>query len=186
MVSRKKKKGREHASFQTLANGREVYARDRRGAEIYPETTFAKDERGEPYYARDADGHEYYPLRKKRSLPIPGGKPARYRDGTERYPTDDRGNEYYWKRDGVPYLMKDATGRPYLAKTRKGHALIPWNFLQDYVTNEPYRCSVDSDKNFVYVNEVDLSPFCKLVMRCVCNVIVLCPSAFGCVTTRIV
>lgn len=166
-------------------NGRQVYAKDRFGNEVYPPPSlllhpdcpsgvFAKDETDEAYYARDADGNEIYPCVAGKVHMIPG-RAARYKNGTQRYPADVRGNEYYPSRDGKPYLLLTSEGRPYLAKSRRGYPLIPWNFLQIH-DDTPYLCTRDAGGTVVYVHENDLPQSLKMMCDCLCR----CASHFLC------
>lgn len=172
--------------------------RRRSGEDPEPSTrAFACDASGDRYYARDAAGDEYYPLWRDRSLCLTaawvgegGGecverpRPALRADGTERYPTDSGGDEYYWREvDGkTPRLLRMGTGETYLASNRNGHALIPWNRLQEHVGEEPCVYTRDAGGNTVYVRESAFPPAYQAIVRCVCHLSVICPKLTGCHT----
>lgn len=190
----KKRNGDEYypSNMEWVVNDRgdQVYARNRRRCEIYPnriQNVFARDASGNYYYAKDIKGDEYYPVRGNQSLFLMAGinnlKLARYADGSERYPQDSKGNEYYF-REGKkhPLLMRRNTGEFYLARSRKGHELIPWNHLQEYVSNEPCVYSRDSNGNTVYLKESVLPQAFKTLIRCLCHISVICPNVTGCHT----
>lgn len=176
--------------FVVDASGRERYARDAQGNEKYPqrlETPFARDAAGEGYYARDALGNEYYPVRNNRALflhdPVRGGiRLALMADGTQRYPCDAKRNEYYWQDQGKPMLLRKNTGHVYLARSKNGHELIPWNHLQESVGPEPCVFSKDANGNTVYLRESDFPPPFKALIRCLCHISVICPRVTGCHT----
>ena len=157
--------------------GRERYARDRHGNEVYPKrkrNLFARNARFEEYYARDQAGNEWYPCFQGQSILIPG-RLARYADGKQRYPTDAKGNEYYLQTEGKPYLLQQENGEPYLAKTRKGIPMIPWNEMR--VTDDrPYMYTKDVLGNCVYIHETDLPQSLKVICNCLCQCVALCPS----------
>lgn len=171
-------------------NGKEVYARNRRGGEIYPNrdrNLFARNVSGDCYYAKDEKGDEYYPVRGNQSVFLmnPVTKSIRlalYGDGSERYPRDRRGNEYYFTEEKHPLLIRKNTGEFYLAKSRNGHELIPWNHLQEYVSSEPCVYSKDSNGNTVYLKESTLPGAFKALIRCICHISVICPNVTGCHT----
>lgn len=177
-------------NFVVDRDGKEIYARDRTGKELYPnreDNVFARDATGDFYYAKDARGNEYYPVRGNRSLFIVDHTNQNIRlalmaDKTQRYPQDGKGNEYYWRENGEPLLMRTSTGERYLAKSRNGHALIPWNYMKDYISNEPCVYSKDSNGNTVYVKESAFPPAFKALIRCICHISVICPKVTGCHT----
>lgn len=178
------------ANFVVNRDGKEIYARDRRGNQIYPNrehNIFAQDCAGDYYYAKDARGNEYYPIRDNRSLFIIDHTNKNIRlalmvDGTQRYPKDAKGNEYYLRENKQPLLMRKSSGERYLAKSRNGHALIPWNYIQDYISEEPCVYSRDTDGNTVYVKESAFPPAFKALIRCICHISVICPNVTGCHT----
>ena len=79
-------------------------------------------------------------------------------DGSQRYPTDSKGNEYYLKDNDMPFLMKNQNGQVFFAKTCKGYEMIPWNHLQYFVQNEPLVWTKDSADNLVYIKESNFPP----------------------------
>lgn len=191
----KKRNGDEYypankSTFVTTEYGKELYARDRKGNELYPNRAvniFARDGMGELYYAKDAKGNEYYPSRQNQSLflidPINKNiKLALYKDGTQRYPTDSKGNEYYLQENEQPYLMRKRSGEYYLAKSKNGQELIPWNYLQEFVGKNPCIYSKDAYGNTVYLKESEFSPAAKALIRCICHMSVMCPKIARCHT----
>ena len=158
-------------------DGRERYARDHDGNEMYPKrknNLFAKNAMGEEYYAQDKVGNELYPCFHGQSILIPG-RLARYANGNQRYPTDAKGNEYYLQDQGKPYLMRQKDGETYLAKTRKGIPMIPWNSMK-VTDDKPYMCTQDASGNCVYVHETDLPQSLKMFCNCLCQCVTLCPA----------
>lgn len=176
--------------FLTDEYGKQVYARDRKGNQIYPDrdqNVFAMDATGDFYYAKDLHGNEYYPVRKNKSLFITDKENKRillalYADRTQRYPKDGKGNEYYLRDEKEPFLMRRNSGESYLAKSRNGTVLIPWNFLKEYIGEEPCVYSRDADGNTVYVKESAFPPACKALIRIICHISVICPNITGCHT----
>lgn len=158
--------------FNTDRYGKEIYARDRKNNEFYPKrrkVVFARDSSGEFYYAKDNVGNEFYPVRKNKSIFIedslnPNIKLALNADGSQRYPNDCNGNEYYLTENGKPYLMRKVNGEIYFAKSRRGYTLIPWNHIQN--ENEPMIYLRDSAGNLVYVKECSLYLRCQGKLRC--------------------
>lgn len=188
-----KRRGREYyprgACFLTDEDGNEVYAVDEAGNQLYPNRdgdVFARDRTGRPYYAKDAAGNEYYPVRKGRSLFLLDARneirTALAADGTQRYPADSKGNEYYWRRDDEPFLLRKGTGEAYLARSKNGNELIPWNRMREYAGDEPCIYAKDSEGNTVYVKESDFPGACKALIRCLCHVSVICPKMTQCHT----
>lgn len=180
--------------FVQLMNGGERYALDCRGNELYPkrkENVFARDKWGREYYAKEKNGDEMYPLVNKQSLFIidpqtMSVKVARNADGKEKYPRDSKDNEYYLRKEQVPFLLKDKQGEPYLAQSRQGHNLIPWNVLQDYMDGEkPYVHTKDAGGNSIYTDQSNLHPLVQILVRCVCQVMVICPPVAGLVALLI-
>lgn len=168
--------------------GVETYARDRYGNQLYPrrkEHVFARSRGGKEYYARDKDGNETYPIVNDKSLLIVDPdtfevKVALTTDGTERYPRDAKGNEYYLRRSEVPYLLKNGRGEEYLAKSRQGNHLIPWNLLQEHMDGDkPHVYLKDTAGNAVYANQTDFSPFAQALCNCICQFILMCPPITG-------
>lgn len=174
--------------FVVDERGKEVYARDRKGNQLYPKrdtNVFAQDSSGDQYYAQDLKGDEYYPVRGDQSLFVIDAinrniRLALYADGTQRYPQDSRGNEYYFKEQENPLLMRRNTGERYLARSKSGQELIPWNHLQEFISNEPCIYSTDSNGNTVYLKESSLPGAVKTLMRCICHINVVCPNVTGC------
>lgn len=160
--------------FNTDKYGKEVYARDRKNNEFYPKSkknVFARDNSGMFYYAKDNMGNEFYPVRKNKSIFIqdslnPNIKLALYADGTQRYPVDSKGNEYYLTENGKPYLMRRNNGEIYFAKNRKDCSLIPWNHIQHLCENEPLIYLRDSAGNLVYVRESSIYLRCQAYLKC--------------------
>lgn len=181
----KRRNGSEYYSkatepFLKGENGRERYARDKNGNELYPRrkhNLFARNEKGQMYYARDRDGNEFYPCLNGQSIVIPG-RIAKFANNTQRYPSDAKGNEYYLQHEGEPYLLRQESGETYLAKTRKGIPMTPWNELH-VNDNKPYVCTRDAAGNCVYVHETDLPPSLKSICNCLCHCVTICPSVLG-------
>lgn len=156
--------------------GDQVYATDRKGNERYPKRKcnyFARNRFGREYYARDSKRNEFYPKLggKSRFIYDPYNvKIARFADGTQRYPTDQRGNEYYLRHEGKPFPLRDAKGVIYWAKTRRGHEMIP----KEYVENEKGIVFFkDAEGNFVYVK--NLNKTMERMFRCICEILMICP-----------
>lgn len=170
LYSKESCKNTARIKFTTNADGKQLYARDSHNNEVYPPcktNIFARDERYQEYYARDCNGNQIYPVVDGMSLLIPG-KLARYANGDERYPYDEKGNEYYLLEDGKPYLLKQWNGETYFAKNRKGIPLIPWNFVK--VTDDrPFICTRDVGGTSVYVHEPDLPQSLKMLCNCLCQ-----------------
>lgn len=170
--------------------GKEIYARDKRGNQIYPnrnQNIFARDATGDYYYAKDFLNNEYYPVKNNRSLFITDPinmniRLALYADGSQRYPTDSRGNEYYLRENGQPILMRRKNGDYYLAKNKNGHMLVPWNYMKEYIGNEPCVYSKDAAGNSIYVKESAVPPALKALVRCICYISIICPRIAGCNT----
>lgn len=165
--------------------GNERYARNKRGSEMYPkrrEKIFARDKRGLEYYATDAEGDEMYPIVRNQSKFIINAstqrvKIARFKNGTQRYPSDDKGNEYYLRDEGTPFLLRTSKGNTYLAKNRRGIVMIPWNCFNQFSNgNVPYAPFVDAGGNVVYVNHENVSRVANAFLRCLCEMIVICPT----------
>lgn len=181
---------RSKTGFVVNESGKEMYAVDRKGCQLYPNRDrqiFARDCSGDFYYAKDAQGNEYYPVRSNQSLFLIDSVNSRirlalYADGTQRYPQDARGNEYYFKDREHPFLMKKHSGESYLARSKNGHELIPWNHIQDYISNEPCVYSRDSNGNTVYLKESEIPQAFKALIRCLCHISVICPNVTGCHT----
>lgn len=177
-------------SFLVGDYGREVYARDRKGNQLYPKrdtNIFARDASGDYYYAKDAKGNEHYPIRGNQSLFVIDHvnqriRLALYADGTQRYPSDSKGNEYYFKESRHPFVMRRNSGEKYLAKSKAGRELIPWNHMQEYVSDEPCVYSRDANGNTVYLKESELPRAFKALIRCICHISVICPNVTGCHT----
>ncbi|GIY04387.1 uncharacterized protein CDAR_54211 [Caerostris darwini] len=168
--------------------GTELYARDRRGNQFYPRrrhNIFAKTRHGFEYYAKDNAGNEKYPVIQKRSLLIIDPqthivKLARFADGTQRYPHDMKGNEYYLREKGLPYLLQNSEGKPYLAKSFRGAPFIPWNYFQEYSLNDHLHTpGKDAAGNTIYVDERNLPPWLQNLVRCMCEIVVICPAVAG-------
>lgn len=165
--------------FVVDADGKERYARDHKGNELYPNrknNLFARNQHHEEFYARDSLGNETYPSVNGQSILIPG-RLARFANGNQRYPTDAKGNEYYLKDSGVPYLLRQNDGSTYLARSRKGIPMIPWNSLR-VSDDTPYICSKDAAGNCVYVHETDLPENLKMICNCLCQCVSQCPLMF--------
>lgn len=168
--------------------GKEHYARDKKGNELYPNrdmNIFARDGSGNFYYARDVKGNEYYPIWQNQSLFLidPVNKNIRlalYKDGTQRYPKDAKGNEYYLLENKEPLLLRKSNGDYYLAQSKNGHELIPWNYFMKYVKAEPCIYSKDAYGNTVYLKESEFSPAFKALIRIICQISVICPKVTGC------
>jgi len=150
--------------------GKQLYARYWFGNEVYPQRDtflFARDETNKEYYARDTEGNEMYPCFSGQTRMI-SGKLAKYRNGTQRYPADIGGNEYYLSHEGRPYLLVTAAGTPYFAKNRRGYSLIPWNSV--VITDDtPYLCTRDAGGTVVYVHETELPESFKTMCKCLCR-----------------
>ncbi|MDI4567827.1 MAG: hypothetical protein E7Y34_01960 [Mycoplasma sp.] len=155
--------------------GHERYAIHSQKGEIYPDKgdPFAKTRDGLPYYAKDRKGNEKYPLQRKKSLVIQIQNEfvlAKYADGKERYPVDFRGNEYYLVKNEEPYVLKDAQGEIYSAKTCSGKVLIPWNYFEQYkyLLSEHYKRTCDAAGNCVYQSTVPVEEILKKLFPCLC------------------
>lgn len=154
--------------------GKEFYARDKKNNEFYPrnrKVVFARDSSGMFYYAKDNMGNEFYPVKKNKSILItdstsPNGKLALYADGSQRYPYDTKGNEYYLTADEKPYLMRKENGEVYFAKNRNGYPMIPWNYIQNICENEPLIHFRDSAGNLVYMKESCIYLRCQAIIKC--------------------
>ncbi|GFT05731.1 uncharacterized protein TNCV_3925311 [Trichonephila clavipes] len=112
-----------------------------------------------------------YPLQQGKSVIIQDieGKfrLAKTSNGTERYPRDAKGNEYYLQWDGKPLLLRKPNGEHYLAHNRKGFQLIPWNLLAEYaINNEPYLFTKDVLGNNVYVRQSELPQRLSAICQC--------------------
>lgn len=173
-------------------SGDEVYARDRHGNEFYPrngDRILARDKLGREYYARDKNGNQVYPLKRRRSVTIhrEDGDPvvAVTREGAQRYPVDDKGNEYYLRRDdGTPVVLKNEAGEPYFARTRNGREMIPWNTLNHLDPDEtPLITYRDKNGNTVYVKMNNKSY--EGVFKCLCEMLIFCPAAAAAATSII-
>lgn len=175
--------------FLSTPGGGERYARDRRGNQMYPRSNnpFARDKSYQEYYAQDYQGHEIYPCRNKKSIVLSEGeryKIAKFADGSQRYPTDDKGNEYYLQYEGKPFLLQRNDGSNYFAKSHKGTTLIPWNYLHEQLNGDAcFFYTKDAAGNGVYVAENELPQSLKLVCRCICQMIFLCPRGFAAVNS---
>ena len=178
-------------AFLRNKNGKEYYARDCKGNQIYPKrdrNVFARDASGNYYYAKTVFGDEYYPIQKNKSLYLidPENQVIRLAlkaDGTQRYPTDAKGNEYYWcHQEKGPFLLRQSTGEHYLAQNKNGHKLIPWNHLQDFIGEDPCVFSKDANENTVYIKESTFPPAFRALIRCICHISVICPNVTGCHT----
>lgn len=175
------------ALFAVDENGTEQYARDEQGNQVYPRRNhdiFARDCTGEYYYAKDVAGNEYYPVRDGRSLFLVDAVNSRIRlalmaDGTQRYPKDAKGNEYYLKEGDKPFLLRRGTGETYLARSKNGHEMIPWNHLQEFVGDEPCVFSKDGEGNTVYMRESEFPQAFKALIRCICHISGICPNVTG-------
>ncbi|GBN19692.1 hypothetical protein AVEN_261777-1 [Araneus ventricosus] len=170
--------------FIVNPEGNERYARDRKGNEFYPRTRqnrFARDKYFREYYAQDRENNEFYPFRKGLSEVIrrvDGYQTARLANGSERYPTDARGNEYYLIQNGKPILCRQHDGKPYFARSRRRIAQIPWTVLHEYVSDrESHVATRDAVGNTVYVCRSDLRETSgNAVCRCICEIMAICPS----------
>ena len=170
--------------------GRETYARDRKGNQLYPKRSkrvFARDRSGEFYYAKDNMGNEHYPIIKNKSVFIQDSLNANMKlalgaDGSQRYPSDSKGNEYYLTENQIPFLMRNQNGEVYFAKNRKGYPMIPWNYLHQVADNEPLVYVRDSAGNLVYVKESLFPSALHLLIRCMCNASLICPRFDECIT----
>lgn len=172
--------------FKKDQHGCDKYERDRHGNERYPSKgfPFARDSDGNLFYARKVNGDEIYPKRNKMSLTIKEtdqtDKPARCVSGKEIYPTDKFGNEYYFIKEGIPYLLKDEEGRNYFARTKDGDVLIPWNWMHEHqnVIQSLYP-GLDSIGNVIYSNK-RLSPYIINSCPIICYLVFTIPSIFKC------
>lgn len=162
--------------FVVDARGRQLYARDRFGREVYNVrgggNLFARDEHNAEYYARDAEGNEYYPCVNGQTRMIPD-KLALYHDGTQRYPADHRGNEFYWSKEGKPYVLCKSDGELYFARNRRGFPLIPWNHVK-ILDDTPYWCTRDVGGTLVYVHASELPERWKRMCDCLCRCALQC------------
>ena len=182
---------RAFISFVRNEYGVECYAIDRKGNQIYPNrerNIFARNASGNYYYAKDVNGNEYYPVRNNKSLYFldPENQLIRLAlkaDGTQRYPIDSKGNEYYWKKEGKqPFLLRRNTGEIYLARSKNGHELIPWNYLQEFIGEDPCVFARDANGNTVYIKESTFPTAFRALIRCICHISVICPNVTGCHT----
>lgn len=188
---RKNWKGDErypNGEFLSNDQGKQIYARDRKGNQYYPKrnkNVFARDGFDECYYAKDKFGNEYYPIKNKKSLLVKDSlnsnvRLALYADGTQRYPIDSKGNEYYLTDENQrPFILKKKDGEVYFAKNRKGYPMIPWNCIENI--NEPLVYTWDSAGNLVYIKESLFPTVLHPLIRFVCNVTVICPRYEGCI-----
>lgn len=177
------------AKFLKNERGDEVYARDRKGNELYPRTKrlvlIAKDRFGREYYARDKAGNQIYPLWRRRSVPIRRDDPvaAVTKEGSQRYLVDDRGNEFYWKRGDEPVVLKNESGDEYLARTRNGREMIPWNYLSRVTPEEhPLMSARDVNGNLVYFKRSDVSRGVEGLFRCMCELLLVLPVTLSIIT----
>ncbi|GBO12058.1 hypothetical protein AVEN_37908-1 [Araneus ventricosus] len=170
--------------FVVDPGGKERYAQDKIGNEIYPKRKlkqFARDKYFQEYYARDSKNNEFYPIKKRYSVVIQtkdGYKLAKWADGLQRYPTDVKGNEYYLTQNGEPILIYQEDGKPYFAKNKRGISQIPWNALQEYVSEaESHVEAKDALGNQVFLNRNEIpKSSANSVCRCLCEIMTICPS----------
>lgn len=183
---------RKEHNFVLDANGSQRYKTDGMGNDVYRrrDPPFACDANNRYFYGCDCAGNQFYPIRNKKSVFIADphtGTPifAKYADGTQRYPTDDLNNEYYMTVNNEPYLLRKPNGEVYLAKTRKGSEMIPWNCANNYFTDEPHIYMRDAAGNSVYIKETQIPRVFQSLIRCICQISVICPKFITC-TTKLV
>lgn len=175
---------KDYKSFLKDRRGKELYARNRHGSQLYPKRNknmFARNEKGFEYYAKTNKADEFYPLVNGRSIFITDPttfqvKVARMADGTERYPKDGKGHEYYLRNEGIPFVLKKSDGETYLARNRRGDSLIPWNYFKEFIPdNVPHTPHMDAGGNVVYSNQENVSKLTNLLIKCLCEILVVCP-----------